>query len=404
MTHETGLIPCRHCKERSDAAIQGPARAGFMPARIAADLLLSGLLVSGSATRTRSASTRDGISPCGPWIAAPQAARNDGTSAKGNLAKAAAITLALACIALPAGAATLRPFTTLSHAVVRLSDLFDAAGLDSGLDRALGPAPAPGSRITVEAAQLGAIARQFGVDWRPAGPADRAVLDRPGRTLGRDDVLAPLRAALAGSGVPRDADLEMPGFTTPMLPVDATPALDVTQLEYDGGTGRFTALLSVSADGVPMTQLRLSGRVQEMVELPVPRRRMLPGDVVLADDLQWTRLRATLARGEVVRTTAEAVGQALRRPVQPGQPILLADLGRPVLVTKGMPMLLALDGPGIQLTATSVATEPAGLGERVRVLNPASRVVVEAEVTGPGRARVLPGSQPVPAPNRMAAR
>jgi len=189
-----------------------------------------------------------------------------------------------------------------------------------------------------------------------------------------------------------------------MLPVDATPALDVTQLEYDGGTGRFTALLSVSADGVPMTQLRLSGRVQEMVELPVPRRRMLPGDVVLADDLQWTRLRATLARGEVVRTTAEAVGQALRRPVQPGQPILLADLGRPVLVTKGMPMLLALDGPGIQLTATGVATEPAGLGERVRVLNPASRVVVEAEVTGPGRARVLPGSQPVPAPNRMAAR
>jgi flagella basal body P-ring formation protein FlgA len=372
MTHEAGPpsyrhCAYRHCEERSDTAIQGPQAPGD--------------------------------DPRGPWIAAPQAAR-DGASAKGNLAKAAAITLALACIALPAGAATLRPFTTLSGAVVRLSDLFDAAGLD----RALGPAPAPGSRITVEAAQLGAIARQFGVDWRPAGPADRAVLDRPGRTLGRDDVLAPLRAALAGSGVPRDADLEMPGFTTPMLPVDATPALDVTQLEYDGGTGRFTALLSVSADGVPMTQLRLSGRVQEMVELPVPRRRMLPGDVVLADDLQWTRLRATLARGEVVRTTAEAVGQALRRPVQPGQPILLADLGRPVLVTKGMPMLLALDGPGIQLTATGVATEPAGLGERVRVLNPASRVVVEAEVTGPGRARVMPGSQPVPAPNRMAAR
>ena len=49
--------------------------------------------------------------------------------------------------------------------------------------RVLGPGPAPGGRIVVEAAQLAAIARQFGVDWRPASPADRAVLDRPGRML-----------------------------------------------------------------------------------------------------------------------------------------------------------------------------------------------------------------------------
>lgn len=310
----------------------------------------------------------------------------------------------LAWLAMPAAAATLKPFTTLTGPIVHLSDLFEAAGLD----RPLGPAPGPGSRITVEAAQLAAIARQFGVDWQPAGPGDRAVLDRPGRSLGRDDVLAPLRAALAGNGAPRDADLELPGFTTPMVPLNAKASLNVTQLEFDAGTGRFTALLSISADGVPSAQIRLSGRIQEMVELPVPRRRMLPGDVVLASDLQWTRMNAVLARGEIVRTAAEAVGQALRRPVQPGQPLLLADLGRPVLVTKGMPMLLALDGPGIQLTATGVATEPAGLGERVRVINPVSRVVVEAEVTGPGKARVLPGSQPVSAGNaalpRLASR
>ena len=303
-------------------------------------------------------------------------------------------------LAAPAPAATLRPFATLPGAVVHLSDLFT----DAGLDRPLGPAPAPGGRITVEAPQLLAIARQFGVDWRPAGPADRAVLERPGRSLGRDDVLAPLRTALAGAGAPRDSDLELPGFTTPMLPLDAAPTLDVTQLEYDAGTARFTALLTIAADGVPATQLRLSGRVQEMVELPVPRRRMLPGDVVQASDLQWTRIRALTTRDEVVRSVAEAAGQALRRPVQPGQPIPLADLGRPVVVTKGMPMLLALDGPGLQLTATGVAMDPAGLGERVRVINPASRVVIEAEVTGPGRARVLPGTQPVSTPNRLAAR
>jgi len=92
----------------------------------------------------------------------------------------------LAVVALaprPAPAATLRTMTTLSAPVVLMSDLFDEAG--AAASRVLGPAPPPGEHIVVEAPQLAAIARQFGVDWRPSSPADRAVLDRPGKLLPR---------------------------------------------------------------------------------------------------------------------------------------------------------------------------------------------------------------------------
>lgn len=306
------------------------------------------------------------------------------------------MSMLLACAALPATAATLKPFTTLSGPVVTLADLFD--GADS---RALGPAPAPGARITVEARQLEAIARQYGVDWRPMGGGGRVVLDRPGRMLGRDEIAGPLRLALTAAGAPRDGDLELPGFAAPVVGMGAKAEAEVTQMEFDGGTGRFTALVSVTADSAPAAQLRLSGRVIEMTELPVPRRRMVPGDVVENGDLEWVRVRAALAKGEVVRAMRDAVGQALRHAVQPGQPIQLADLGRPVVVQKGQPMVLALDTPGIQLTAQGVAMEPAGMGERVHVVNPVSHVVVEAEVTGPGRARVLPGSAPVNSTGRL---
>ena len=306
------------------------------------------------------------------------------------------LSIVLACCAVPATAATLRPFTTLSGPVVTLADLFDGAG-----NRALGPSPAPGARITVEARQLEAIARQFGVEWRSSGAGDRVVLDRPGRALGQDDVMGPLRAALAAAGVPRDGELELPGFTAPMVGLGAVARADVAQLEYDGSSGRFTALIGVVADGAPAAQLRLSGRILEMVELPVPRRRMLPGDVIDAGDLEWVRMRAAQAKGDVVRAMREAVGQALRHAVQPGQPMLLADLGRPMVVQKGMPMLLALNSPGIQVTARGVVMEAAGIGERVHVLNPSTKVVVEAEVTGQGRARVLPGTAPVNATGRL---
>src|SRR5271166_5060140 len=118
-------------------------------------------------------------------------------------------------------AATLRPMTTLSSSLVRLSDLFDDAGPAGA--RVLGPAPGPGGRIVVEAAQLGAIARQFGVDWRPASSSDRAVLDRPGRPMRREDVLDAVRTALIEGGASADCDVELAGFTAPLVPVEADP-------------------------------------------------------------------------------------------------------------------------------------------------------------------------------------
>jgi flagella basal body P-ring formation protein FlgA len=285
----------------------------------------------------------------------------------------------------PAAAATLRPYTTLDRPVVRLSDLFEGAD-----DRALGPSPAPGARITVEAPQLAAIARMFAVDWRPAGPGDRAVLDRPGRSLLREDVLGGLRTTLEALGAPTDSEIDLPGFTTAPLPTEAPPTIAFQGAEFDPATGRFTTMMLATAEGVPPIQMRLSGRVQEMVALPVPRRAMQPGEVVAAADLQWTRMRMGLARGDVVRQAAQAEGQALRRTVQPGQPLHLADLGRPVVVAKGAPLQLSLEGAGLHLTAQGVAAEPGGLGERIHVLNPYSRAIILAEVTGPGRARVTP--------------
>lgn len=299
--------------------------------------------------------------------------------------------LLLACCVIPglAHAATLKPYAQLAGPVVLLSDLFDGADATP-----LGPSPAPGGRITVEAPQLAAIARMFHVAWHPAGPGERAILERPGRTLTKEDVLAPLRDVLQAAGAPRDSDIELPGLTIAPLPAGVPLSLDFSATSFDAGTGRFTTTLIATAEGAPPTQARLSGRVQEMTVLPVTRRAMLPGEVVRPDDLQWTRLRVGLARGQLVRLPAQAEGQALRRPVPSGQPIQLADLGRPVIVAKGQPLALSLESAGLQVTAQGVAAEPGGLGDRIRVTNTFSRATIEAEITGPGQARVIPSSSP----------
>jgi flagella basal body P-ring formation protein FlgA len=304
------------------------------------------------------------------------------------------VALMLLCVWVAHGkAATLRPNTTLRASTVRLSDLFD--GLDSNADRVLGPGPGPGGRIVVEAAQLRAIARQFEVDWRPASPADRAVLERLGRPLRRDDVVDAVRSALITAGASSDCDVDVAGFTPPLVPVEAVPRPVVSDLDYDATVGRFSALLSVTGQGMEALHLRIDGRVDDTIEVPVAATRLLVGGIVRPDDVRMARVRTTAIRGDVLRKPSDAVGMQTKRQIGAGQPLFTNELMHPSMVVKGAVVLMVLDSPGIVLTAQGQAIESGAIGARIRVLNPSSRATVEAEVIGPDKVRVAPSAAPM---------
>jgi flagella basal body P-ring formation protein FlgA len=61
---------------------------------------------------------------------------------------------------------------------------------------------------------------------------------------------------------------------------------------------------------------------------------------------------------------------------------------------------MLLDSPGIVLTAQGKAMDSGAVGERIRVMNPVSRAVIEADVIGADRVRVSPGALPLMATAR----
>lgn len=298
------------------------------------------------------------------------------------------------CIGLARGeAATLRTNTTLHVSTVRLSDLFD--GIDDKADRVLGPGPGPGGRIVVEAAQLGAIARQFGVEWRPGSSADRAVLERVGRPLRRDEVMDAIKGALIAAGASADCDVDLAGFSPPLVPVEAVPRPVVSNLDYDATIGRFSVMLAVTGEGMDPLHLRVDGRADDTIMLPVAATRLPAGGIVQPNDVRIARVRTSLLHGDVTRNPSDAIGMQTKRVIAPGQPLFTNELMHPSMVVKGATVLMILDSPGIALTAQGQAIESGAIGERIRVLNPSSHATVEAEVTGPDRVRVAPSAVPM---------
>lgn len=291
-----------------------------------------------------------------------------------------------------AQAAALRSMTTLHGPNVYLRDLFDDAGTNAG--RILGPGPGPGGRIIVEAAQLNAIARQFDVAWRSVSRADRAVLEWPGRPLRKEEAIEAVRIAITVGNAAGDTDIDLPGFTPPIIPVEVTPVSTVSQLDYDTSTGRFTAALTVTGAGMNPIDSTISGRVEEMVEAPVALKRLLPETVLRPDDVRIARVPSALLQNEVARSVDQIVGMQLRRPVAAGQPLRLADLTRPPLVQRGSTVQIELSSPGLTVTGQAIALDAGADGEKIRVQNMTSHAFLFAQVVGPGQARVTPDAPP----------
>ncbi len=286
-----------------------------------------------------------------------------------------------------------RPFAPVEADVIRLGDLFEHAGARA--DAALGAAPAPGQRITIEAAQLSAIARLHGLAWRPLSGQERSIVERPGRPVERAEVLAALRAELIRLGMDAEADIELPGFTAPLVPLAALSRIMVEAPYFDSASQRFSATLVILGDGMPSLRLRLAGRAMATVPAVVATRRLAVGDVVRAEDARTVRLRAERVRPGAAERLEQVVGRQLRRPLASELPFHTADLTAPLLVTRNAPVMMELSVPGLALTAQGRALESAAQGAIVPVMNLASRAVVEAEVIGPNRVRVAIGAVPI---------
>lgn len=302
----------------------------------------------------------------------------------------------VACVASlpdPASAARSRPSVIVKSDTVRLSDLF--SDLEAGQDCNIGPAPEPGGRIVIGQPQLAAIAAQFGVDWQSGVLPAQIVLERQGRSITRDELLPPIRSALVAAGAPGSIDVSLNAFTTLMIPAEITGSPDVESLNYDRNSGHFTAQLSFGAPNLDQSRLRITGTAQEMVDVPVLARTIGTGTVLSSADLLVRRLRRGLVSEKTLLSAEDAVGLAARHRLGAGNPISLDELSRPLLVSRGMSVVLRLEDTGLVLIARGEAIDGGALGDRIHVLNPTSRAILIARVTGSATVQVDPTSAPI---------
>lgn len=281
----------------------------------------------------------------------------------------------------------LRGNVVVNSDLVLLGDIFTGAG-----DKAVTPlayAPAPGKRAVFDARWLSRVARAYGLNWRPTGIRDQTIVKRESFVIGHEEIEDAILAALIDKGADPGLKVELSNSMLRLhVAGDATSTLAVEDVVYEPRTKRFTANIVAPADDPSAKRVRVTGRLNKVSDVPVLARRVMSGDIIGEDDIEWIKVRSSRLQRDIILDAGDLVGKSPKRGLRTGRPVRASEVRRPLLVNKNSLVNIVLQAPFMLLTSQGRALEQGSAGDTIRVVNTQSKKVIEAEVIGAGRVTV----------------
>ena len=296
--------------------------------------------------------------------------------------------VAMLALVVSASAASYRPTATVDGDDVTLADLFDGAGAEG--TQIVARAPAPGQRMVFDAHALAALAQSHGLDWRPASPHDRTVVERSAIVLGGDKIQSLVEGWLAGQGLTRPFAIVFDRQSIRLTLPAGAGAAAVRNMSYDPEQKRFSGTLAASRPDGEIA-VPVSGRVVAVVEIPVLNHALNQGEIVGTADIDLIRMQADRVARDAIIDPTKIIGRTAARILVPERPLRGNDLVRDLVVKRGQTVTLVLDDPSMDLATQGRALTDGAKGEPVKVINISSSRVVEGVAAGPNLVAVSDG-------------
>ena len=307
-------------------------------------------------------------------------------------------TLAL-WLALPslarADALRLRGDVTARGDVLSLGDLVENAP-SAFAGRPLFRAPALGAAGTIQARRILDAVAALDLGAVETGGRGQIQVQRAARRVAAPEIEAALKRALAASHglAPENLSVRLDGEPVLLASLDLDGQASAVDVSYDPRSRRVAGLVVL---GERQASLRVSGQVVETREVAVLARSLNRGETLSAADIAMERRPREAASADAPSTPAGAVGQVAQRSLSAGAVLRAGDVAPPDLVQRGEAVTIVFETPGVSLSLTGLASESGRLGASISVVNPVSKKVLQATVTGPGRVSVGPAraAQPI---------
>lgn len=153
----------------------------------------------------------------------------------------------------------------------------------------------------------------------------------------------------------------------------------------DRNTGRF---LANAVDEAGETK-RIEGMALATLDVPVPVRRMMPGEILRDADIQDVELPLNRIGTYSVTERDKLVGMEVRRMLAQGRQVMTHSITAPIIVGRGEKVSILYDDGALVLTAPGKSLSDAHAGEEITVVNLVSNKSLRAVAREDGLVEVI---------------
>ncbi len=283
----------------------------------------------------------------------------------------------------------LKPFVMVSGPTISLADLIDGPNLPTV---GIFLAPSPGQTGTIRSTRIIEAAQRLGIRQMLGDVTGGVTVTRHGRRIAAAELDASLKQAMMTKGA-----FDQPDYTLdtnaplPDLYVEdgVAGAPVIAELNIDRATLHFIATITVPGSAsLANAPLKVEGHIADIVEVPITTRALGKNDVFAQSDIRIEKHDRKSLAGIVPVRPSQLSGQAARTGITTGSIITEDLVMKPVLVEKAMAVSVTYAVGGLHLTLRGKANESGALGDMISVLNPQSKKLIFATVTGPGTVAV----------------
>jgi flagellar basal body P-ring formation protein FlgA len=278
-----------------------------------------------------------------------------------------------------------------------LNDIAEFQGTDSGqlaqlAQVPLGNAPRLGIVATLSRYQLSGFIQKV-MDPIPAisfEGAEVVQIKLQGRPVESEEITRILKDFLIKTLPWKESEIEIQSIEHPQG-IELPPGeaqLQISSRLPVTGRGRIIFPFEIVQEGKVIRNFWTTTKINVNKGVFTAQRPIRVGKVIELEDVVLSGATISDFHATYLRTLDEILGKVAQRNLSPGDPLTRESFADPILIKRGETIQLRLQRSGIALTAKGRAEQDGRLGQTIRVRNMEFSTLLNAQITGPGEAKI----------------
>lgn len=151
--------------------------------------------------------------------------------------------------------------------------------------------------------------------------------------------------------------------------------------------GNFNITLDLYKDKNFFKKVYVQGNVRIVKEVPIAKRNLRFGERFQQDDVLFAKKDITFNK-EIIPTTEQIVGSEVAGNVSSNQIIWQRNIKKKLAVARGSPVQVTVQDQGWRIHLSGISQEGGGIGDTIKILNPATKKVIVGVVKDNGHVEV----------------